>query len=164
MATKQYSWKNNTLSDLGAQGYRQSWIMRLGFVGFGLIMMGGLLLKIMDNEILYLIDIPIMLYAVAILFTGIFSTEPLIEGVHYSETQDILHTVFAVTAGVAISIALLMSALMEPSPGLKTLHIVFLVMITLTSAFFGYVKKHNGIIQRLLYAISFFWLIVFYNI
>jgi len=145
MATKQYSWKQNTLSDLGSQGYGKSWIMRLGFVGFGLIMIGGLLLKIIDKEIMYLIDIPIMLYALAILFTGIFSTGPFVEEVNYSETQDILHTVFAVAAGVAICIALLMSALLEPDARVRSLHILFLVLVTLTSAFFGYVKRHNWI-------------------
>jgi len=164
MANKQYNWRKNTLSDLGAQGYSKSWIMRLGFVGFGLIMIGGLFLKIMDNEILYFIDIPVMLYALAILFTGIFSTGPFTGKIKYSEKQDLLHTVFAVAAGVAISIALLMSALLEPDTKTRTLHIVFLVLITLTSTFFGYVKQHNGIMQRVLYAISFCWLILFYNI
>ena len=163
-AERNYSWTRNTISDLGAQGYSRRWIMRLGFIGFGLIMISGIAIKFAEGDLLYLIDIPILLYASAILLTGFFSTEPLEEGRQYSKVSDLLHSIFAVAAGASLSIALLMSALLTQSAALRWMHILFLVLITLASGLFGFRKKHNGIIQRVLYLVSFIWLIVLYNL
>ena len=39
----EYDWKQNTISDLGAQQYKNAWIMRVGFIGFGLLLCAALL-------------------------------------------------------------------------------------------------------------------------
>jgi hypothetical membrane protein len=164
VAGKQYSRTQNTISDLGAQGYDRGWIMRMGFVGFGLIMCGGILLKFMEGTVFYLVDIPILLYAMAILFSGIFSTEPLEEGKSFSQMSDALHSVFVKSAGIALIIALLMSALLAPNSKIRMVHVLFLVLVTLISGILGFRKKHSGVIQRLLFLVCFIWLIVGYNI
>ena len=35
LAPASYSWHDNTISQLAAQGYERVWIMRVGFPGFG---------------------------------------------------------------------------------------------------------------------------------
>jgi hypothetical membrane protein len=34
-APQAYNWQQHSISQLGAQGYADAWIMRLGFIGFG---------------------------------------------------------------------------------------------------------------------------------
>ena len=45
-ANGSYSWKTNTVSELAAQGYERKWIMQIGFVLFGLILIFGIIYKI----------------------------------------------------------------------------------------------------------------------
>ena len=33
-----YDWRLNTISDLGAQQYENAWVMRMGFIGFGVLL------------------------------------------------------------------------------------------------------------------------------
>lgn len=47
---KKYEWTKNTISELAAQGYDRKWIMQLGFVGFGLILGIGSLVRLLQFE------------------------------------------------------------------------------------------------------------------
>lgn len=38
LAPIEYDWKKNTISTRGAQQYKNAWIMRVGFIGFGLLL------------------------------------------------------------------------------------------------------------------------------
>jgi hypothetical membrane protein len=162
-AGRQYSWANNTITDLGAQGYSRNWIMRFGFIGFGLIMTTGLLFKVFAGNIFYLVDIPMLLYATAFIFTGVFCCEPFTEGSRFSETSGMLHVLFNIAAAFGIVIAVLMSAILEQNVMLRTAHALFLVMILLTSGLIGFRKRIDGVVQRLMYITSFVWLVFFYN-
>ncbi len=54
-----------------------------------------------------------MLYGLSILLAGIFSTEPFIEGVPYSLQEARLHSIFATSAGVMLTLATLLYALTD---------------------------------------------------
>ncbi len=46
----EYDWKSNTISDLGAQQYKNAWLMRMGFIGFGVLLSTALLWSFIHAE------------------------------------------------------------------------------------------------------------------
>ena len=43
-----YDWRENSISELAAQKYNYKWIMQIGLIGFGLLLGGGILIKLMQ--------------------------------------------------------------------------------------------------------------------
>jgi hypothetical membrane protein len=95
IAPVEYDWKTNTISDLGAQQYSNAWLMRVGFIGFGIIINTALLLAFVKTETRNYSDLLIIVYAFSILMTGIFSTAPFIEGQPISIGEDRLHSLLS---------------------------------------------------------------------
>jgi hypothetical membrane protein len=159
-----YDWTQNTISDLGAQSYDNAWIMRLGFVGFGILLNVGFLLKCLRARRIRIAYGLIMVYGMAVLMTGFFSVAPFAGTADYSRTEDTLHTVFAQLAGMAFSISILTHAVSARTTRLRAVHIgvFFLVvvvsmMVALTDG--SPIEFPTGIAQRLLWLISFAWLL-----
>lgn len=80
----QYNWKINTISQLASQGYQYKLLMQIGFIGFGLILSVGLIIKMIQYRPINYLYIPIILYGLSIVVTGFFCTTPFITGVNYS--------------------------------------------------------------------------------
>ncbi len=163
-----YHWTTNTISDLAAQNYNYAWIMRVGFIGFGLLLNMGILFKFYQTKSINSPDVLIMIYGLAILCSGFFSTMPFDGSKDYSIMADKLHSLFAQTAGIALSIGILVYLLLSHGNE-KLIHFSFLVSVIGISALFGLSKNGTinidyGIIQRLLYLVSFIWLLLTYNI
>ncbi len=163
-----YHWAINTISDLAAQNYNNAWIMRAGFVGFGVFLNIGILFKFYQTKSINPADILVMIYGLAILLSGIFSTAPFDGSTDYSVTADKLHSIFAQTAGIALSIGVLVY-LLSAHGNTKLLHLLFLILIIGISALFGLSKNEMinidyGIIQRSLYLVGFLWLLIIYNV
>ncbi len=157
-ATDPYDWTKNTISDLGAQGYGKKSIMQIGFLVFGLTLSVGVLANGLSLR-----TTPILIYGLCIALTGIFCTKPFVEMESYSSSQSTLHSVFAQAAGVSFSIGILMQLFFTSENKLKYVHLLFFILVIGLSAAFGLVKNYPGIIQRLLYLTSFFWLIKYYK-
>ena len=160
-----YRWTRNTVSDLAAQGLKYQWIMQAGFIGFGVLLNLGFILKFIDARKVSYPDLLIMLYGLAILLSGFFSTAPFLEGVKYSEQESKLHSLFATVAGVCFTLGILIRLLTAVTPGERWLHIVFLILVMGISLTFGLAENGTlalgkGIIQRSLYLISFGWLLI----
>ena len=99
-----------------------------------------------------------MLYGLAILLSGIFSTEPFIEGIPYSLQEAQLHTICATGAGLMLMLATLLYALTDAPPRRRIVHWVALALITLVSFAFGALPAIGGMLQRLLWVLGFAWL------
>jgi hypothetical membrane protein len=154
-----YDWTHNTISDLAAQGYQHSWVMRAGFIGFGaLVIFAGLIHWRREGK-WKLRHVPVMLYGLAILFSGIFSTAPFRSGVTYSQTEASIHSICATVAGAALSLGILLFALTDQPVWRKLVHAAALVLVTLISLFFANSEQYAGAIQRLLYLTGFAWLV-----
>ncbi len=163
-----YHWTTNTISDLAAQNYNNAWIMRAGFIGFGILLNTGILLKFYQAKSINPADILVMLYGLAILLSGIFSAAPFDGSTDYSLIADKLHSICAQTAGTALSIGVLVY-LLSAHGNIKLFHLLFLILIIGISALFGLSKNgiiniDYGIIQRSLYLVSFLWLLLIYNV
>jgi hypothetical membrane protein len=162
-----YHWTTNTISDLAAQNYNYAWIMRIGFIGFGLLLNLGILLKICKTKSVNPADVLIMIYGLAILCSGVFSTMPFDSSVVYSTMADKLHSIFAQIAGIALSIGIIIYLILSPG-NKKFVHLLFFILIIGISALFGLSKNgviniDYGIVQRLLYGVSFIWIFLTYN-
>jgi hypothetical membrane protein len=158
-----YGWMNNTISDLGSQGHIYKWIMQAGFIGFGLLLTGGLVHKF---RVLGQIQIPgllVMLYGLSVLMTGFFCAAPIDNNLAFSVIEAQTHSIFATLAGFALVAGIL--GYMLTSPSRWMFHLVFVVLIVAISALFGFSENGTiaigkGIIQRTLYLVSFVWLVL----
>lgn len=157
-STPNYDWTKNTISDLGAQGYNRKWIMQFGFLLFGILLLTGIIL----NGIFWK-TLPILVYGICIALTGIFCTTPFFEVANYSSMQAALHSFFAQIAGLAFSIGIVVQFFYDPDKKIKYIHLVFFILVIGCSVAFGVLKIQQGIVQRLLYLVSFIWFIKFYK-
>lgn len=155
LAPDEYVLYRNSISQLAGQGYDLAWVMRAGFIAFGiLVLIAGVGRIGIDRGRVYR-EFPIMLYGLAILMSGIFSTNPFIEGVPYSEAEAQLHTVFATAAGVALSVGILLVALTEATKTRSVIHWIALVLTALLSMMLGNLPMVMGAFQRALWAVGF---------
>jgi hypothetical membrane protein len=159
----QYRWTQNTISDLAAQGMIYQWIMQVGFIGFGLLLNLGFLLKFIAAGKISYPDIFIMLYGLCILLTGFFSAAPFLEGVKFSVQEGNLHSLFATAAGICFTIGIFLRLITAPTLAERWQYGIFLLLVTLTSLSLGFAENGiipvgKGIVQRSLYLVSFIWL------
>lgn len=164
-----YDWHRNTISDLAAQQYAYSWVMQSGFVCFGIILIVGIIRKFLRRTAIWYVDIPIFLYAASVLLTGVFSIKPFFPVEAYSQTHDRLHSFFATSTGIAISIGIFCHPFPLTGKNRKILIIDFVVfaIVVVLSAFFGLAESASspyvGIIQRSIWLVGLIWLALFYN-
>ena len=157
-----YNWMHNTISELASQGYRNKWIMQVGFIGFGILLSIGVFQNIRLEENYRFRQILLVIYAVGILLAGIFCTRPFVDGIPYSEVEARLHSIFASIAGFALSAAMLLYFLTDHSRR-RILHAISLVLVLGLSISFGLASSYAGIVQRILYLVGFIWLVFIYN-
>lgn len=160
-----YAWAQNTISELASQGHRHKWIMQLGFIGFGLLLSGGLVLKSIDAKRIHYPDILLGLYGLAIIVTGFFCEKPIAATISYSVKEASIHSAFATVAGISLSLGMLGYLLMAATPSERVFHAVFLALVVGFSMLFGLTENETigigkGIVQRGLYLVSFVWLLV----
>jgi len=168
IAPIEYDWRLNTISDLGAQQYKNAWLMRLGFMGFGVLLSTALLGPFLNAEEKNYSDLLIVVYAISILLSGFFSTAPFIETSTFSISEDKWHSLFAQIAGIAFSFGILWHLLVYSDPNQKIINFAFLILVIGCSALVGLSKNGLiplglGLIQRGLYVISFIWLLFRYR-
>ncbi|MBS1635814.1 MAG: DUF998 domain-containing protein [Bacteroidetes bacterium] len=160
-SSPEYSFVKNTINDLGAQGYSKKLIMQTGFLLFGITLSSGILLNGMSLK-----NALILIYGLCVALTGIFCTKPFLylETTHYSKLHSNLHSAFAQIAGIAFSIGILLQWYLEKIPDVKWKHLLFFTLIISCSLAFGLIKNYQGVVQRLLYLISFWWLARYYAV
>lgn len=154
-----YVWSRHSISQLAAQGYANAWMMRMGFIGFGCLVLIAGIGRIRDARRYWHRETAIMLYGLAILFTGVFSTVPFVEGVAYSLQEARLHSFLATAAGAALSIGILLFAVSDEPKPRRLVHGIGLLLVIGLSFLFGVLPTISGVIQRLLWAAGFAWLI-----
>lgn len=159
VAPPSYQWARNTISELGAQGYSNSWIMRSGFIVFGALLAIGAAVGAMHSVRENWPQFFIGLYGAGVLLSGVFSTAPLVQGVAYSSREASFHSAMATAAGIAISGGMVAMLIADKQPRRKMAHLIALVATMLLSAAFGVLDPIAGVIQRLLYSVGFAWLV-----
>lgn len=154
---------SNTISDLGEQGRSTAWIIQVG-----LVLMGGLLLAF--SAALSIVAPPIIRWSVrgirvfgtAIVMTGVFQDyNPTNHSPHNYE--GFIHNTFGVAAIVAIAFAMVGLArrdrASEPWNGLVTLSRACLLVIVVNGALFLWGPASlQGIVERVMYAAAILWI------
>lgn len=158
-----YTWTRNTISDIASQGHTRKWIMQAGFIGFGILLAGGLVLKSFTMGRINPADILILIYGLSVLVTGFFCEAPIDKSLAYSVRDAKLHSLFATVGGFSLSLGILWYLLAAASAPERILHLVFLVLITGLSMLFGVAEKGTffigqGVVQRIMYLAAFIWL------
>lgn len=161
LAPDAYHWKQNTVSELAAQGYSKKWVMKIGFMVFGVLLTMAALLRWREHSEWYM-HWPIVIYALAIAVSGVFSTAPFIEGQGYSVVESRMHSVCAQVAGIAFSLGLLTHGIAGDATALRVQSFVALAAVATLSGLFGYLEHGVGIVQRTMYLVSYYWLFFVY--
>jgi hypothetical membrane protein len=160
-----YAWARNTISDLASQGHTSKWIMQTGFIGFGLLLNAAFVVKLFAARRVVPADVLIMLYGAAILLTGFFCARPIDPSTPHNVVEANLHSVFATAAGFCLTGGVILYLLFSASTSERWFHLAFLILIIGFSALFGLAENGSlglgkGVAQRLLYAVSFAWLVI----
>jgi hypothetical membrane protein len=159
-----YDWTQNTISDLGAQGHVYNWIMRAGFIGFGLILTFGVVRYLSQPATRQYFLLFIAGYGLSVLVTGIFCTAPIDPSLLYSARQASLHSLFATLAGISMTLGLLLQVMRPTNPRQCWTRLVFLLLVVGISALFGMAENNilalgKGVVQRTLYLSGLAWLV-----
>jgi len=159
VAPGSYSWRENSISELAAQRYNRAWIVRAGFIGYGLLVAIGAVQRLRAQRSMAYRDLPLLLYGVAMALAGVFSTRHWVAAVAYAPGEANLHSIAATVAGVGISLAMV-AYLTSPGPlRKKPLEVAAVVLTLALSALFGVLTRGLGIVQRCLWAVGFVWLV-----
>jgi hypothetical membrane protein len=158
-----YDWTQNTISELASQTHKYKWIMQFGFIGFGILLNAGLIVKFTELKRINYPDVLIMLYGTAILVTGFYCEKPIDETISYSLSEARIHSIFAMVAGVCLSLGILWYLIASTSASERFFHIAFLILVMGISLVFGLSENEiigvgKGLVQRSLYLTSFIWL------
>jgi hypothetical membrane protein len=158
-----YSWTQNTISDLAAQGHAHKWIMQTGFIGFGLLVTWGAVSHFNRNRRAYFL-LPVTVYGLSILMSGIFCTAPIDPSIPYAVRESELHSLFATMAGIAMSLAIFWQIVVSSNRRQRWTRILFFVLVVGISALFGLAENQTigldqGIVQRVLYLVGLGWLV-----
>ena len=162
-ASPNYDWTKNTISELASQGHTYKGIMQAGLIGFGGILIFGVIVYFKRVSKAYFL-IFVAVYALSILLSGIFCTMPIDPGISYSVRESNLHSLFASIAGFSMSAGILWQVFSSLNKRERWTRIIFLVSIGVLSGLFGLVENgimmvDKGIVQRLLYLVGLIWLV-----
>lgn len=89
-----YHFKSNTISDLGAQNYKNAWIMRSGFLGFGALTATAGIWDMVAKKKPWVSMVPLTVYGLSMVATGLFSTAPFEDGVSFSQNEENLRKMY----------------------------------------------------------------------
>ena len=158
LAPPNYQVLSNTLSELGAQRTEFAWIVRLGFIGFGVMLAWHYSGDLVHVKRFWAQAVLLLLYGSSIALTGFFSTAPIEGGLPYSEPASILHSMFATMAGVCLSASIFISAWRAPAGPERRGHIATLVFVLVMSVAVAALPEWQGVTQRLLWVGGLWWL------
>ena len=158
-----YDWTQNTVSDLASQGHTYKWIMQIGFIGFGLLLIWGVLFHLNKNKRAYFLLL-VAVYGLSILMSGIFCTMPIDPSMSFSANESKLHSMFATVAGIAMSLGIFWQFAVSSNHRERWTRFTFFLLVIGISGMFGLAENYilmidKGIVQRVLYLVGLAWLV-----
>ncbi len=151
-----YTIIKNTTSHLGAQNAPNAWIMNVSFmiVGIACLLEAWLHLKKF-----WIHKILLSIFGLSLIFTGIFSHAPIIEGAVFSSLEDQLHSFFATVVGFSFTIYAISAIFIEKTLKHRTINFMVALIAIFLSILIFHLSDYSGIWQRAIFIISFSWLI-----
>jgi hypothetical membrane protein len=153
-----YTSIRHSISELGAQGAPNAWIMNAGFLAFGagvLVDAARSIRQAVATGVLFLV------FGVAMMLAGVFAHRPIDPAAAYSVREDDLHSLASSVAGASFALGVLaygwtrrkLAHLWAHGPAIAAALLLPLGMIVL--------PETAGALQRVMFLVSFVWLAVF---
>jgi hypothetical membrane protein len=151
-----YSIIRNTLSELGAQSTPASWIMNSIFAALALssVISGW---RCFEGFVFH--RIMLILFGISLTLAGFFSQAQVSHDIHYNISEDGWHSFFACTTWMAFIILAFSTALIQEKQADRNLAVGTGLSAIFLSLLVSEADKTAGIWQRLLFIISFGWMI-----
>lgn len=155
-----YSIIKHTTSELGAQNTKNAWVMNFSFIVMGLacIIESNRYLKgFLMHRILLIV------FGLSLIGAGIFGHTPINKEIAYSQTEDFYHSIASSVTGFTFTVFAISSAFILSNNKSRIIAIVVGIIAVGLSALMMYVTEYAGVWQRLIFIVSFTWLIYFFN-
>jgi hypothetical membrane protein len=151
-----YSILKNTTSHLGAQGAPHAWIMNMVFIFLG----GAVVLEAWLGLRGYRFhQVILIIFGLGLIGVGLFRHAPLVEGVPVNLLADTMHSIFASTVGFSFILFAVSAAFIETTPNRRRVALLTAAMATFLSALMFTAADYAGLWQRLMFILSFGWLL-----
>lgn len=151
-----YSPLAHSLSELAGQAMPHAWIMRGGFVGFGLAVGLASLMRWRHDPLLHL---ALLLFGLAMLAAAFWSHLPIAAVGGGSRREDDLHSLAASAMGVAFTVACVARLRSTWALGVERLTALALLAAIILPLVMLLQPTIAGAAQRMMFAISFAWLL-----
>ena len=153
-----YTIMKNTTSHLGAQNTPNAWIMNLIFflLGFITIQEAWIYLKQYWVQ-----KFMLTIFGLGLVGVAIFKHAPIVQGIPYSLFEDTIHSIFASIVGFSFTLFTVSAAFIETTNKRRIIALLVGVVVTVLSVLMSSLPDFAGIWQRLIFIISFAWLIIF---
>lgn len=153
-----YSLLRHSVSELGAQCAPNAWIMNLGFVVFGLGVFADAAKRIRDVPAG---AISFMVFGASMALAGIISHRPIDRALSYDVLQDQLHSALAAGVGVGFAVGTLCFAFAVSGRSARIACGMASASALAIPAGMNLLPDIAGVLQRVMFVISFGWLAVF---
>lgn len=150
----------NTLSELGAQFSPYSWIINSIFA---VLAITAVIAGWGCYEGFVFLRIILVLFGVSLLLSAIFNHAPVNTEINYNIREDGLHLYFACTTWITFIILTFSTALILEKQTDRLLAVITGVSAVLLSILASEADRTAGVWQRLLFIISFGWMIYTYK-
>jgi hypothetical membrane protein len=155
-SSKEYSISGNTLSELGAQFAPDAWIMNSVFV---LLAIGSLTAGWKYYEGFMLHRIILIIFGVSLILLAFFNHAPVIPDLRYNISEDGWHSYFICTAGLSFIILSIATSFILEKQQERFLALAAGISSIFLSVLMSEADRLVGIWQRLMFIISFGWMI-----
>lgn len=157
-SSKGYSILLHTTSQLGAQNTPYSWVMNMIFVllGFTCIWKAFTYLKNYPIHRLLLV-----IFGFSLISTAIFQHAPIDKNLEYDILEDKIHSISASVVGFSFTLFSFSTLFIEKTKKRRIIALLVVFSSTLLSLFMFLLNGFSGIWQRLIFIISFAWIIFF---
>lgn len=148
----EFSWIHHTTSEQAGQQLPGAWIMRVGFVAYGL---STLLAAIVDSRTLPFVRGALIAFGIGLVGTAIWSNASILPGVPSDMREDWLHSVASGIVGTAFAVA---CAARLFSPGRSKRDVLAWVGLVISVAIplaMDAWPDFRGLLQRAMFGISF---------
>ena len=156
----EYSLISNTLSQLGAQNAPNAWIMNLTFVSLGT---GSLIAGWKYYEGFAFQRLFLVLFGISLMLAAFFNHAPVNTLIQYNISLDGWHSYFIFTNTLTFIFLTVSSAFIMEKQTERLITTTTGVSVILLSVLMSEVSSAEGVWQRLLFIISFGWMIYNYK-
>lgn len=157
-ALSTFSLINDSFSMLGGQNFEAQWIMNVGWMGFGLLIIIIVSMYHNKDELKAFMTYPLLAFGFSVFFLGIFSSDSMLihDLVDTEEAQD--HFVFYGIALGSLGLSMIVHAMMSKDKRLKMYHSLFFLVIVSLMMLYIWASYGRGLIEKCGWIIALIWL------